>query len=73
LETATITSGLYAFIATFANSEKIQNKVVNNLHKKYVSASNQVMSDKYGNTIEHFCTSNRNFFKEKMFHKFKKI
>jgi hypothetical protein len=73
LETATITSGLYAFIAAFAYSERLQNKVVNSMHEKYLPASNQVMSEKYGNTIEHFCTSNRDFFKKQQFHKFKKI
>jgi hypothetical protein len=73
LEKGIIISGLYAFIATFAKIEKLKSKVVNNLHKNFLPASNQVMSDKYGNTIEHFCTSNRDLFKKQPFHKFKKI
>lgn len=42
-----ISMGPYGFISHF-------DLVVNDLHKKYKIASNQVMSKKYGNTITHF-------------------
>ncbi len=68
-----INAGPYATIEKFAINEKIKDKVVTVSHKKFEAASNQVMSDKYGNTIEHFCTSNRDLFNPNDFHKFKKI
>jgi hypothetical protein len=69
----TIKIGPYATIENIAIVEKIREKVVNVKHSMYKAASNQVMSDQYGNTIEHFCNSNRDLFNKKAFHKFKKI
>lgn len=73
LKDININYGLYGTIHKFADKEKIRDKVVNVKHKNYKAASNQVMSDKHGNTIEHFSTSNRHLFKPNSFHKFKKI
>ncbi len=73
LKTNLITVGPYGTIEYFAIKEGIRNKVVNSKHKRYKAASNQVMSNIYGNTIEHFCTSHKHLFNKKDFHKFKKI
>lgn len=46
---STVSLGPYGYIYNFGRS-----KVVNNFHKKFKIASNQVMSKKYGNTINHY-------------------
>lgn len=68
-----IEAGPYATIENFGKKYNIKDKVVNVIHKKYKVASNQVMSDKYGNTIEHYCNLHPTLFDPKIFHKFKKI
>lgn len=49
-----ISTGPYAFIATVADMLGLKDRVVNDQHSKYNPASNQVMSNKYGNTIDHY-------------------
>lgn len=68
-----IGGGPYATIANCAMKNKLQNEIVNIKHKKYKAASNQVMSDKYGNTVEHYCTLNPEQFDPEAFHEFIKI
>lgn len=68
-----IGSGPYSIIESCAVFNNVKNKLVNKRHKKFKAASNQVMSEKYGSTIEHFCNLNPNFFNSNAFHKFKKI
>lgn len=62
----TIGGGPYGFISTF----KPKDLVVNDQHKKYSAASNQVMSEKYGNTIEHYCNLHPEHWSAKDFHNF---
>ncbi len=68
-----ISSGPYALIRSFGNYYKISDRIVNETHNMYLPASNQVMSDKYGNTIEHWCNVNPGHFNINDFHKFIKI
>lgn len=68
-----VASGPYSFIENCAIDHKMKDLLVNVAHKKFKVASNQVMSDKYGNTIEHFCNSHPHFFNQKDFHEFIKI
>jgi hypothetical protein len=68
-----ITAGPYSFIHGFALHEKIVDKVVNSSHKKYVPCSNQVMSSKYGNTVEHYCNIHPEHWSQDKFHKFIEI
>lgn len=58
--TAKISLGPYGFISRF-------NDVVNSSHKKFKVASDQVMSKKYGNTVDHYEGLNPNEF---IHHKF---
>lgn len=68
-----ISTGPYSFIVGVTKSLKLDDYVVSSEHKFYDPASNQVMSEKYGSTVEHFTTSNKHLFKQSMFHKFKNI
>lgn len=68
-----IEGGPYSIIHNCGRYNKISSKVINSSHKKYKAASNQVMSEIYGNTIEHFCNSNPELFNPEDFHKFIKI
>lgn len=73
LKKSGIGGGPYGILEDIARRHKAINKHVNIRHKRYKAASNQVMSDRYGNTIEHFCTSNPHLFNPDAFHKFIKI
>ena len=68
-----IDSGPYGFIYGYTRRAKCERHVVNDVHPKYVSCSNQVMSDKYGNTIDHWCNQHPEYFPAAAFHKFKVI
>lgn len=65
--------GPYALLYNCAKENGVLEKLVNTSHREYKAASNQVMSDTYGNTIEHFCNSNPELFNPEDFHKFIKI
>jgi Glycosyltransferase family 25 (LPS biosynthesis protein) len=73
IKTIYIGCGPYSVIASCGRNNRISSKVINDTHKKYKAASNQVMSEIYGNTIEHFCNSNPELFNPEDFHKFIKI
>lgn len=65
-----IDSGPYAFISeNFFRTHK----VIHHLHKKFRSASNQVMSRKYGNTVEHYSDLHKDKFPGLKAHKFIEI
>ena len=68
-----INTGPYSFVNNVTIGLKLQDYVVSSDHIFYDPASNQVMSEKYGSTVEHFTTSNKHLFKQSMFHKFKNI
>lgn len=65
-----ISGGPYSFIADVSRKLNLQDKIVNDQHPKYNPASNQVMSNKYGNTIEHYSNLHPELFSDKFFHKF---
>lgn len=73
IKTHRISSGPYSSIEDCSIFYNARDALVNKKHKKFEAASNQVMSDKYGNTIEHFCNLNPELFNPEAFHKFKKI
>ena len=73
LKKTKIKAGPYATIDSFAKKQNMRDKVVTVMHKKYKAASNQVMSDVYGNTIEHYCNLYPELFNPKKYHKFIKI
>jgi GR25 family glycosyltransferase involved in LPS biosynthesis len=60
-----INNGPFAHIRRFAELEKIDHLYVNDVHPKYNPASNQVMSKKYGNTIQHFVNEKPELFNYK--------
>ncbi len=61
-----IGGGPYGFIASMGPSDTI----VNERHSKYNPASNQVMSEKYGNTVMHYCNLHPEHWPSEDFHKF---
>lgn len=68
-----IDGGPYRWIEKYAEAKDILKKVITARHKDYLPISNQVMSKKYGNTIEHYCTSKEFYDKypnDKYKHKF---
>lgn len=73
LKRTKVGGGPYAILEGCARVNKIMNKHVNIRHEKFKAASNQVMSDRYGNTIDHYCTSNPQLFDPEQFHEFIKI
>lgn len=68
-----ILSGPYALIYNFSNEKNYTSLVINDCHKLYDPASRQVMSRKYGNTIEHYCNLYPEHFPKEHFHQFKMI
>lgn len=68
-----INSGPYGFIYALGVEKKISKKIVNDLHGMYKPASNQVMSQQYGNTIVHYCNLNPDHWEPDDFHAFKYI
>jgi GR25 family glycosyltransferase involved in LPS biosynthesis len=73
MKTTMVGCGPYAFLEKCAVENNMINMHVNQKHKKYKAAADQVMSEKYGSTIEHYCTSNPELFDSDRFHKFIKI
>lgn len=68
-----ISLGPYGFIDFVARDHGIKQRVVNTSHPEFKAASNQVMSKKYGNTIDHFTNNNKHLFPNSAFHKFIEI
>lgn len=68
-----IGNGPYAIIHAMGVDRQLSSSIVNSSHHKFQAASNQVMSSKYGNTIEHYCTSFPHHWSPDQFHKFKVI
>ena len=61
-----IDGGPYSYIYEFGLENKRSEDIVNDRHSLYNVASNQVMSRKYGNTIEHY-SNGRSEFKQHNF------
>lgn len=68
-----LSTGPYSIIHLMAMQYKIKHKVVNKSHKNFKAASDQVMSKKYGNTIEHYCNLYPEYWSPEKFHKFIEI
>jgi GR25 family glycosyltransferase involved in LPS biosynthesis len=68
-----ISSGPYSMLEKYAVDSGIESRFVNKKNPLFVAASNQVMSDKYKNTIEHYCNENTSLFRKEAFHRFIKI
>jgi len=68
-----VSSGPYGLIERFANTNNLLNLLVNKNHKKFKAASDQVMSKKYGSTIEHYCNLHPEYWSKNQFHKFIEI
>lgn len=68
-----ISCGPYSLISYFAKTNSLIDQVVNKQHKKFVAASDQVMSKKYGNCIEHYCNLHPEHWPQSNFHKFIEI
>jgi GR25 family glycosyltransferase involved in LPS biosynthesis len=68
-----ISTGPYSIIRNLGLAHDLKNKIVNNEHKKFKSAADQVMSKKYGNTIEHYCNLFPEYWPPENFHKFIEI
>lgn len=66
----TVSCGPYGFIYGFARRHNLLDKYVNDMHKLFTPASNQVMSKKYGNTIEHYYNSDPELVSEFGLHRF---
>lgn len=72
--TNVIDVGPYSTIHSFGqNYPSLQSLIVNNLHVNYNPASNQVLSSRYGNTIEHYCNMFPEHWPADHFHTFKDI
>lgn len=69
----TISCGPYAIIHSFIQKQKMNDLVISKEHKKFVAAADQVMSKKYGNTIEHYCNLHPEHWPQEKFHKFIEI
>lgn len=69
----TISCGPYAIIHSFIQKENMDDLVVNKSHNMFAAAADQVMSKKYGNTIEHYSNLHPEHWTEKHFHKFIEI
>ena len=70
---SSISCGPYALIHSFKHKENIVSLVVDKTHKMFTAASDQVMSKKYGNTIEHYSNLHPEHWTKKYFHKFIEI
>jgi GR25 family glycosyltransferase involved in LPS biosynthesis len=57
-----IDRGIYALLYIFAHKKNLKEYLVDVFHPKYKSASDQVMSEKYGNTIEHYYLNKANVY-----------
>lgn len=66
-------SGPYWYVDAVGRKHLNKHFVVNDRHYRFNPASNQVMSKKYGNTIEHFCNSHPEYWSPEDFHKFIEI
>lgn len=69
----TITTGPYSVIHILGIQKNILDKIVIKSHKKFKAAADQVMSKKYGNTIEHYCNLYPEYWIPQKFHKFIEI
>lgn len=66
-----ISYGPYWFIASIGDKLNIKHLIVNDTHRKYKAASNQVMCPRYGNTIEHYSNKHPDLFpQDKFSHQF---
>ena len=65
-----IDTGPFWIIRLVAMKHKIEDLLVNETHPLYKPVSNQVMSKKYGGTVEHYCTTYPEGFRT---HEFKMI
>ena len=68
-----INGGPYSIIHRFALRSQYKELIINDQHKLYDPASRQVMSRKFGNTIEHYCNLHPEHFPKEDFHQFKMI
>lgn len=73
IKTIKIGTGPYGYLLNFSVLANLREKYINQSHPLYVAASNQVMSKKYGSTVEHYYNSDPNLIKEFGLHKFKMI
>lgn len=70
----TISNGPYATIYMLGHDRPPMRKlIVNSSHELYRAASNQVMSSRFGNTIQHYCNDHPHHWPSELFHKFKEI
>lgn len=70
IEMFNVGSGPYGFLYAVVVKYELKDLYVNDRHPLYVAASNQVMSKKYGNTIDHYYNSQPDLIKRHGKHKF---
>jgi hypothetical protein len=69
----TISSGPYSIIHILGFKTNMLHKIVNKSHRKFKPASCQVMSKRYGNTIEHYSNLHPEHWPDDSFYKFTEI